>query len=155
MYIPDNYSILGCGQRISKINGCIHLRCGADFSSGDFRGKGCGLAFCEKCLSPLSESNCGHSTCNRPEKATAIKRNQEEVKQSQEAFQRYYISAAARTRLREKAMQVTREMTDHAGLLLPAVDLYIRARLAYAYSLVFRRIEVKSGVVFFFFPSRF
>ena len=134
---------LGCGQRISKINGCIHLRCGADYTSGDFRGKGCGLAFCEKCLSPLKDSNCGHSTCNRPEKAIAIKRNQEEIKQSQEAFQKYYISAAARARLREKAVQVSLEITEFAGQLLPAVDLYIRARLAYAYSLVFRRIEVR------------
>jgi hypothetical protein len=79
---PYNISILvrnhcmvsGCGQRVQKTTGCQHLTCGASsFRIQDWRGKGCGLDFCEVCESSLADSDCGSNNCKRPEKAKKLK----------------------------------------------------------------------------------
>ncbi len=66
--------VLACGNRIQKSAGCSHLTCGASgYGASDWRGKGCGTHFCEQCELPLSETGCGSSTCNRPERASKLK----------------------------------------------------------------------------------
>jgi hypothetical protein len=77
MYIFRNsVGCPGCGTRVQKSHGCQHLTCGASsYGSSDWRGKGCGMNFCEVCESDLKESGCASSTCKRPDKAAALKVN--------------------------------------------------------------------------------
>ncbi len=40
----------GCGSRVQKSAGCAHLTCGgSSYGAADWKGKGCGLNFCETC----------------------------------------------------------------------------------------------------------
>ena len=107
-------------------------RCGASaYGRNDWKGKGCGLNFCEVCESALSESNCGSSTCRRPEKAKELREQRDKLKTLFGNFQDFYLDKKLRASLLASVPAARERMLMDevsAGLLPMATSLYIQGR---------------------------
>lgn len=129
-------------------------RCGASsYGRSDWKGKGCGLDFCDVCESPLKESKCQHSRCFRPERAQELKAQREKLKVLFAEFQKFYLDIKSRKALLEAAEEACRacRLDELSHQLIPMViELYIKGRQARAYAVValaFEQNEEPKGQV--------
>eukprot|EP00051_Salpingoeca_urceolata_P020743 m.315432 g.315432 ORF g.315432 m.315432 type:complete len:371 (-) comp19675_c0_seq4:46-1158(-) len=142
-FLFPGFQHAGCGNRVQKIDGCNHLTCGgSDFGATDWRGRGCGLDFCEVCETPLSEGHCDSSRCRRPAKREKLKQDRQRIQLSHGEFERFYLSRPVRALLRQAArLRWTQISDERAHLLVPATEVLIKAHLARAYAVVFLTFE--------------
>eukprot|EP00042_Codosiga_hollandica_P059108 m.902192 g.902192 ORF g.902192 m.902192 type:complete len:965 (+) comp60061_c0_seq29:224-3118(+) len=132
----------GCGNRVEKSSGCSHLTCGASsYRGADWRGRGCGLDFCELCELPLKETNCGVNQCNKPTAAAALKKRREALSETYKTFQEYYMTHRDYCHLLDNLANVWPAYGDRGQLLLNACAVFVRARLMYAHSIIFMKVE--------------
>eukprot|EP00048_Salpingoeca_helianthica_P015860 m.229013 g.229013 ORF g.229013 m.229013 type:complete len:2646 (-) comp17649_c0_seq1:185-8122(-) len=135
-----------CKNRVQKITGCQHLTCGASSYRGtDWRGRGCGLDFCEVCETPLEESKCESSTCRRPDKRARLEEERNKNRAARDHFQKVYMPRAQRADLRA-AVAAAWGTVDGADQLETLAEVYIECVQARAHSIVTATLEPARGI---------